>query len=63
VDQTDHKELLELLVLKDLLAVLVLLDQQDRKVIQHIVHVHHPISVVVIPLPSDQLKRLKKWHL
>jgi hypothetical protein len=59
VDQTDHKELLELLVPKELLAVLVLLDQQDRKVIQHIALVHHLMAVVIVLVT---IKKVKKWH-
>jgi hypothetical protein len=53
VDHKDHKDLLELLVLKDSLVVLVLLDQQDRKVIRHIVIVLHPIVAVVMARSGD----------
>jgi hypothetical protein len=47
VDHKDHKELLELLVLKDSLVALVLLDQQGHQVLMQIVFVHQLILVVV----------------
>jgi hypothetical protein len=58
VDHKDHKELLELLVLKDSLVALVLLDQQGHQVLMQIVFVHQLILVVVATL-----KKVKKWHL
>jgi hypothetical protein len=47
VDHKDHKELQELLVLKDSLVALVLLDQQEHQVLMQIVFVHQLISHLV----------------